>query len=165
MSRDRRVRHARSRHAGRDTDLLGVHPGEVAHRQQPAVGGSEPDEGRAQVESIGGRDRVLAEDLVLRGLSDLPDATTAAGAKVLACLVGRDRDQPRPQPSRLADAGQSLPRLDPRHLGGIAGGFEVARDGIGAAHQLGVVAVDERFERLALAGGREIGIRLQTKTC
>jgi len=74
--------------------------------------------------------------------------------KVLARFVGRDRDQPCPKALGLADAGQSLPRLDPRQLSGIARRVEVARDGICDAHQLGVVPLDELRERLALAGPR-----------
>ena len=93
-------------------------------------------------------------ELVRGGGCDLAHATPPVGAKVLARFVGRDGDQPRPEALGLADAGQSLPRLDPRQLGGIARRVDVAGDGIGDAHELGMMPLDERGEGLALAGPR-----------
>ena len=80
--------------------------------------------------------------------------TPSMSAEVLARFVRRDRDQPCPEALGLADLRQLLPRLDPRQLGGVAGRVEVTGDGIGDAHEFGMMPLDEGGKGLALAGPR-----------
>ena len=75
-------------------------------------------------------------------------------AQGLARFVRRDRDQPCPEALGLPDLGQLLPSLDPCQLGGIAGHVDVTGDGIGDAHEFGMMPLDKGGKGLALAGPR-----------